>query len=208
MKRLLFISVAVLLLIVVFSSCSSRPTVRRVDEGTSVDLTGRWNDTDARIVSNSLINDCLNSPRVQQFIQEYSVQNNGRMPVSLVGSFRNQSSEHIDTAIIARSMEAAILNSGRMDFVAGGDTREELRTERQDQQWNASEETRAALMNETGANFLLTGTISSIVDQVGRYSVRSYFVTAELTNIETNTRLWIGENSEIIKTIRQPLFRR
>ncbi|MCL2007323.1 MAG: penicillin-binding protein activator LpoB [Treponema sp.] len=208
MKKFLSALAAVFLLVAVFTTCSSRPTVRRVDSDTTVDLSGRWNDTDARLVSNSLINDCINSPRVMQFIRDYIASNNGRLPASIVGSFRNESSEHIDTAIIARAMEAAILNSGRMDFVAGGDTREELRTERQDQQWNASEETRAALRNETGATFLLTGTISSIVDQAGRDTVRSYFVTAELTNIETNVRLWIGENSEIKKTIRQPLFRR
>ncbi|MCL2070491.1 MAG: penicillin-binding protein activator LpoB [Treponema sp.] len=207
MKRYLFISVACVLLISIFAACSSRPTVRRVEADTVVDLSGRWNDSDARLVSNSLIGDCLNSPRVSQFIQDYAAQNNGRLPVSLVGSFRNNSSEHIDTDIISRAMEVAIVNSGRMDFVAGGDTRQELRAEREDQQWNASEATRTALRNETGAILLLTGTVNSIVDQSGRYAVRSYFVTAELTNIETNTRMWMGENSEIKKTIRQPLFR-
>ena len=208
MKRCLFAFFAIFLLITVFSACSSRPTVRRVEADTTVDLSGRWNDADARIVSNSLINDCLNSPRVSQFIQDYVSSNNGRLPASLVGSFRNDSSEHIDTAIITRAIEVAVVNSGKMDFVAGGDTREELRAERQEQQWNASEATRAALRNETGATLLLTGSISSIVDQAGRDTVRSYFVTAELTNIETNTRMWMGENSEIKKTIRQPMFRR
>ena len=207
MKRYFIVSIACFLLVILFAACSSRPRVRRVDADTVVDLSGRWNDADARIVSNSLIDDCLNSPRVSQFIQDYTAQNNGRMPVSLVGNFRNNSSEHIDTAIISRAMEVAIVNSGKMDFVAGGDTREEIRTERQDQQWNASEETRTAMRNETGAIFLLTGTINSIVDQAGRDTVRSYFVVAELTNIETNTRMWMGENSEIKKTIRRPLFR-
>ena len=202
MKKITIFAV-LLLSLGLFLTCSGNPRVTRIDADTQVDLSGRWNDTDARLVSNSLITDCLNSPRVAQFITEY-IAANGRLPASLVGTFRNESSEHIDTAILSRAIEAAIVNSGRMDFVAGGDTREELRTERQDQQWNASEESRSALRNETGAILLLTGTVNSMVDQAGRTTVRSYFVTAELTNIETNTRLWIGENNEIKKEIRQP----
>lgn len=207
MKQSFFIFAAAFLLVALFSACSSGPNVRRVDADTVIDVSGRWNDTDARLVSNSLINDSLNSPRVIQFIEEYTAQNNGRRPAALVGSFRNESSEHIDTSIISRAMESAIVNSGKMDFVAGGDTLAEIRLERLDRE-HTLEETAAALGRETGAILLLTGTVSSIVDQAGRTTVRSYFVSAELTNIETRTRLWMGENNEIKKVATRPLFRR
>ncbi|MDR1863000.1 MAG: penicillin-binding protein activator LpoB [Treponema sp.] len=193
--------------LIVFSACSSTPKVSRIDADTVVDLSGRWNDSDIRLVCASLINDCLNSPRVAQYIQQFGGQNGGDLPACLVGSFKNDSSEHIDTSIISRSMEVAIVNSGKLDFVAGGDTREELRTERQDQQTNASEETASALGKETGANLLLTGSVKSSVDQAGGTAVRSYFVYAELTNIQTNTRLWMGENSEIKKVISRSGYR-
>ncbi|MCL2373762.1 MAG: penicillin-binding protein activator LpoB [Treponema sp.] len=204
MKISLVMALASIAVVAAFSACSSAPRVDRVGVDHAIDLSGRWNDFDARQVSDSLINDSLNSPRVAQFIQQYSAQNNGRLPAALVGSFRNESSEHIDTAIISRAMERAIVNSGKMDFVAGGDTRVEIRSERQDQQMFASEETASALANETGAILLLTGSINSIVDRAGNTTVRSYFVSAELTNLETNTRIWMGENSEIRKVIRQP----
>ncbi|MCL2381169.1 MAG: penicillin-binding protein activator LpoB [Treponema sp.] len=203
MKKPLSVSVVLVLAIVLLSACSSAPRVTRVDTDARIDLSGRWNDTDARIVSNSLIFDCLNSPSVAQFIQQFYAQN-GRRPAALVGRFRNDSSEHIDTAIISRAMEMAIVNSGMLYFVAGGDTREEIRNERHDQLLFASDETAAALANETGAILLLTGSINSIVDRAGNRTLRSYFVSAELTNIETNMRLWMGENSEIRKEIVQP----
>jgi len=199
MKKAFFI----FLVVVLFSACSSNPKVNRVDADTQIDLSGRWNDTDVRMVSNSLITDCLNSPRVSQFIDQFTARNNGRLPACLVGTFKNESSEHIDTSIISKAMEIAIVNSGKMDFVAGGDTREELRGERQDQQGNASEQTASALGNETGAVLMLTGTVKSIVDRAGNTTVRSYFVSAELTNIETNARMWMGENNEIKKQIKQ-----
>jgi hypothetical protein len=101
-------------------------------------------------------------------------------------------------------MEAAIFNSGRLDFVAGGDVREDIRAERMDQQANANPETMARLRNETGADYMLTGSVRTIVDRDRNQTVRTYFVTAELTSIETNQRIWIGHNSEIKKLITQP----
>jgi uncharacterized protein (TIGR02722 family) len=171
--------------------------VKRVAADTVIDLSGYWNDTDVRIVCDSLIKECLDSPRVAARTKEL-----GTVPVFLVGRFRNESDEHIDTTIITDIMESAIFNSGKADFVAGGATRESLREERQDQQSNASEATASKLGNETGADFLLTGSVKTIVDQSGNTRTRTYFVTAELTNIETNARLWLGQNTEIKKVIK------
>jgi uncharacterized protein (TIGR02722 family) len=181
------------------AACASNPKVTRVDPAARTDLSGYWNDTDVRIVCESLINACLNSARVNQEIGRM-----GRTPVFLVGRFRNESDEHIDTAIISSAMEVAIFNSGRADFAAAGSTREEIREERQDQQGNASESTAKALGNETGADFLLTGDVRTIVDRAGGTSTRTYYITAELTNIETNTRLWMDRNTDIKKVIVQP----
>ncbi|MDR0628732.1 MAG: penicillin-binding protein activator LpoB [Treponema sp.] len=181
------------------SACSSNPKVSRVDAGTQTDLSGYWNDTDVRIVCDSLIKGCLDSPRVLQATAQL-----GRLPRVLVGTFKNDSDEHIDTSIITSTMEVVIFNSGKADFVAGGSTRSELRAERQDQQGNASEDTAAALGNETGADFLLTGSVKTIIDGAGNTATRTYFVNAEMTNIETNTRLWMDQNSEIKKVITRP----
>jgi uncharacterized protein (TIGR02722 family) len=180
-------------------ACSSNPQVKRVDAAARTDLSGYWNDTDVRIVCDSLIKACLESPRVSQEIAR-----KGRLPVFLVGRFRNESDEHIDTLIISDIMETAIFNSGQADFVAGGPVRDELRAERQDQQGNASESTAKALANEAGADFLLTGSVRTIVDRAGNTAARTYFVRAELSNIETNARLWMADNKEIKKVIKYP----
>ena len=186
--------------ILLIASCSSTPKVARVDANTQTDLSGFWNDTDVRIVCESLINDFLGSARANQAIEALG----GRQPVVLVGSFRNESSEHINTGIISSTMETVIFNTGRMDFVAGGDTRSELRDERQQQQTHASEQTAAALANEVGADFMLFGTVRSIVERAGNQTIRTYFVNAEITNVETNQRIWMASNNEIKKVIVQP----
>ena len=196
MKR----GICVLVVSCLLSAVSCTTQVNRVDADKQTDLSGYWNDTDVRIVCESLIKDCLNSPRVSQAIAAKG----GKLPVVLVGSFRNESSEHIDTAIISSIMEVTIFNSGRLDFVSGGSTRTELREERQDQQSHASEATAAALANETGADFLMTGAVRTIIDKEGNQTARAYFVTAEMTNIETNARMWMAQNNEIKKIIVRP----
>jgi PBP1b-binding outer membrane lipoprotein LpoB len=101
-------------------------------------------------------------------------------------------------------METAIFNSGKLNFVAGGSTRDELRAEKQDQLSNASEETAASLGREVGADYMLTGSVRTVVVREGNWTRRTYYVTAELTNIETNERMWMGLNSQITKEYNRP----
>ena len=198
MKKAFILLAAALLIL---CACSST-NVKRVDAEKELDLSGYWNDTDVRIVCEALIKDCLKSQRVDQEIRLRR-----GTPTVIVGKFRNESAEHIDTGIISSIMETTIFNSGKLDFVAGGDVRNEIREERQDQQANASAATTSALRNETGAAFMLTGAVRAIVDRDGNKTVRTYFVNAELTSIETNQRLWMGQNSEIKKLITTPKSR-
>lgn len=197
MKKAIFIASFALVASIFLAGCSSAPDVKRVDASTQTDLSGYWNDTDVRIVCESLIGECLDSPRVAQFEAK-----NGRPPVVIVGSFKNDSDEHIDTSIITKKMETAIINSGKAEFVASKNERGELRTERDEQQSFASEATAKSLANETGADFMMIGSVKTIVDKAGKVATRTYFVYGELIEIETNKKLWIGENSEIKKVIK------
>ncbi|MDR0642679.1 MAG: penicillin-binding protein activator LpoB, partial [Treponema sp.] len=168
----------------------------RVDANTQIDLTGRWNDSDIRIVCDALVTECLNSTGVDRTISQFTASHRGELPTVIVGRFANNSSEHIDTSIISKMMETAIINSGKLEFVAGGDIREGIRNERDDQAFNANEATAAAIGNETGAAFILTGSVKSSVERSGNTTVRAYFVDAQLTNIETNRIIWQGQNAD------------
>ena len=189
---------AVILCALVASSCGTTK-VRRVDADKIIDMDGNWNDNDVRIVCATLIADCASSPAVAQYRRK-----NGRNPVAIVGKIRNDSDEHIDTSIVEKRFQSAIINSGTLDFVSDKNERTELRDERLDQQTNSSAETMKRLKNETGADVMLLGSIKTMVQKEGRKSVRAYFVYAELHDIETNRILWSGENSEIKKVIKRP----
>jgi uncharacterized protein (TIGR02722 family) len=168
-----------------------------VDE--EVDLSGKWNDVDSRMVSEKMIGDCLNSPWVARFEQNRP----GQPPVVIVQSIRNRSHEHINTQTFIKDLETAMVNSGLVDVVASSDEREELRVERKDQfAGYTSDATTKSFGEEIGADFALQGSINTIKDQIKGQYVIYYQVNLELINIETNRKAWIGEQ-KIKKNVKR-----
>lgn len=203
MKKTSIIAIAMMLIVVLSSCVSTTGTqVNRIDARTQTDLSGYWNDTDVRIIADTLVQECVNAPSIVNFIRQYQ-----RPPVVILGSFRNQSDEHLDTSILAKKFEIALVNSGKVDFVASSMERGELRDERENQQEWSNEFSAKALANEVAADFMLIGAVKTIVDSSGADFTRTYFVTAELINIEKNTKVWLGENSSIKKYIRRDTVR-
>ncbi len=77
-------------------------------------------------------------------------------------------------------------------MVASADERDQIRTERADQQEFSSAETMKQWGREKGADFMLIGEINMIVDQEGGEAVKYYQVDAYLVDLEDNTKVWAG----------------
>lgn len=167
--------------------CGASRTVERIAPETQTDLSGRWNDTDARLVAEEMINDCLRRPWLTDFVASA-----GKKPVVTVGTIRNKSSEHIDSETFTTDFERELINAGQVRFVAGRDQRQEIREERFEQQDFASRETMKKIRAETGADYILLGAIKSITDEVEGVRVVYYQTDLELINIETMEKVWIG----------------
>lgn len=200
-SRNIIISIIMLLSLVFLTACQSSYSVSRVSSDKDLDLSGSWNDTDIRLVSEALVQSSMKGA----WINNFRMKNLGRNPVVIVGTFINRSSEHIDTAIIAKRYEMELVNSGKVDMVADQNFRASIRQEREEQQYFASEETAKALGREIGADFLLQGTVRSVLDQQGNTRVRTYYVSAELIDIETSRKVWVGEET-IKKVIQQARY--
>lgn len=181
--------------LVMLGGCSGTKEVTRVDEKEQIDLSGRWNDVDSRLVANQMIEDALNRPWLTDWVED-----KGKKPVVIVGLVKNRSSEHIATETFIKDVERAFINSGRVRLVQGDEFRENLRAEKADQQTNASMETVKRFGRELGADFILQGTVNSITDSNGKTKVVFYQTDLELTNIETNEKVWIG-NKKIKKVV-------
>ncbi|MDH5712241.1 MAG: penicillin-binding protein activator LpoB [Gammaproteobacteria bacterium] len=174
-----------------------KPVVTREDPNSVTDLSGNWNDTDSRKVSQEMIQDVLSQPWLGKFTRK-----NGHAPTVIVGTVRNLSHDHINTRTFIADIRRALINSGEVDFVASSGERGEIREERRDQDLNASEQTRKEMGNEVGADFMLKGTINSIVDAIDGEQVRFYQVDLTLIDLSTNRVVWAGQQ-KIKKSIER-----
>lgn len=174
---------------VLLSACFSNRKVARISPDEQIDLSGRWNDTDSRLAAEELTNQVLNEKWLPRFEQHH----NNQRPVLIVGLIRNKSHEHIDAETFIKDIERSIIQNGSARLVQAGDKREELRQERADQQNFASQETAKRWGLELGADFIMQGAINSIVDEYNRQKTVTYQINLELTDLETNEIVWIGD---------------
>lgn len=177
--------------------CGTMPKVKRVDVADVIDISGRWNDTDARVVAENIISDASASLWNQNF---RDIQ--GRKPVVIVGNVINRSHEQIDTLVVVKFFEHALLNSGAITFVASRDERAGIREERKDQNTEGMTrpDTITPIGQETGADFMLIGTINSVVDEYGARSVILYQANMEIVDLTTNEKVWFGQ-ANVKKTL-------
>ncbi|MBO7191617.1 MAG: penicillin-binding protein activator LpoB [Elusimicrobiaceae bacterium] len=183
MKKL----VTALLLVPFMFACGTK--VKRVETNLVKDVSGGWNDTDAQMVAQEMITDCLQGG----WYTKYVAAHNGKEPVVIVGTVSNETSEHINTGTFVEEMQRALINSGKVEFVASKTERGEVRTERLEQDEFASEETRKAFGKEVGADFMLSGTLKSIIDKSGSKALVYYQTNMKLINVETNQIVWNGQ---------------
>jgi hypothetical protein len=198
MPRFFLLRFFPVILLVFLAGCGTK--VSRIEVGEVRDLSGRWNDTDSRLVAETMVQDCLNHPWLAQYAARA-----GRQPDVIVGRIANRSAEHIGTETFTKDLERALINSGRANFVASSEERLGVREERLDQDIHASPESRKSPGMETGADYMLIGAINSIVDREGREKVVYYQVNLELVDMTSNRKVWIGDK-KIKKFVERARF--
>lgn len=184
---------------VLLSACGT--SVKRVDVGEVHDLSGNWNDTDSRLVAEEMISDVISRP----WIANYRRQHKG-LPTVIVGEIRNLSHEHINLNTFINDMERSLINSGKVDFVASSIERQEIRDERAEQELHAREDTRKEMGQEIGADYMLKGTINTIIDHAGKTAVKYYQVDLVLISLTDNRKVWLGQK-KIKKIVKKGKFR-
>lgn len=170
------------------SGCGHETKVTRVDAGVVTDLSGRWNDTDSRMVAETMVKESLDYPWLGNFTQSKR-----RQPVVVVGTILNSSHEHISVQTFVTDLERELTNSQKVTFVAGKGERDELRTERKEQAMYSREDTQKAPGKEIGADYMMKGTISTILDEAGGTKAVFYQVDLQMVDLESNAKVWYGQ---------------
>lgn len=171
---------------VLLFSCSRNVT--RIDPVNTPDISGSWNYTDSRLTAEQMISDALTA----DWLSTHN-KNKSKKPVVIVGMITNKSHEHIEAETFMKDLERSFISTSKVGLVQSGKKREEMRAEKADQQTNASQSSIKKFGLENGADYILQGSINSIVDAHKKKKTVTYQVDLELTNIETNEVVWIGD---------------
>lgn len=175
--------------------------VKRVGVEEVKDLSGNWNDTDSRLVSEEMIRDSLSGGWIDRHEKTSK-----KAPAVIVGNIRNLSHEHINTHTFIADLERAYVNSGRVDVVASKTERDGIREERADMDLNSTEASRKEMGKELGADYMLIGSINTIIDASGGEQIRFYQVDLTLVNIADNRKVWTGQK-KLKKDVKDAKFR-
>jgi len=182
----IFLLMVLAVALVALAGCGGKE-VTRVNVDEQIDLSGDWNDVDSQFVSAALETQITGSAWVEDFRAE-----NGKKPYLIIGNVRNKTSEHIVVKTFIADLERSFINGGRVKVVASVEERDQIRTERADQQEFSSESTMKQWGLEKGADYMLMGEINMIVDAEEGDQVKYYQVDCYLVDLEDNTKVWAG----------------
>jgi uncharacterized protein (TIGR02722 family) len=156
-------------------------------------LSDQFNENDLQLIAKKMTGSLLGAPAVQAMTGQ---------PVLVVGRVRNKTSEHIDTESLADKVRVELQRAGRFAFTDQA-AREQIAAEYDYQQSGmVAKDTAKGPGGQVGADYILTGQIASIVQEVGADKVVYYKMTMQLTNLRTGLITWTDEK-ELRKKFRK-----
>ena len=170
------------------SACSSSMKGSYNDPSQAEILDDRWNDTDARKTSEAIISQVLSRPWLKEFKRSTR-----KKPVVIVADIENRTDEHIDTKALTEFIRDELINSGKVRFL-NNQQRDKLLAEIKYQNSGmVSSKTRKKAGKQIGADFMLSGSISSSVHSRKGTKTVTYQTALTLTNLETSEISWSGK---------------
>jgi uncharacterized protein (TIGR02722 family) len=147
-------------------------------------LDDRFNENDMQLIAKKMVNSIVEAPLSTD---------NSQLPVIMLGKMRNRTTEHIDMVALSDKIKTALIQSGKLRFVDIAN-RPDIAAEYEYQQSGYVDPAQAkAPGKQTGSDFLLTGTLSSNVQEVGKDKLVYYKATFQITNLETSEIVWTDE---------------
>lgn len=156
-------------------------------------LDDKFNENDMQLVSNQLVSSLVEYGKIKTAKEP---------PIVMVGNVKNRTAEHIDVKMITDKIRTEVMKSGKFRFSDKG-SRDEV-AEEYDYQAGGFVDQKTAVKKgrQIGVKYLITGDISSNVQEVGKDKVIYYQVTLNLVDLETNVMEW-SDRKEIRKRYKK-----
>jgi penicillin-binding protein activator len=156
------------------------------DPNTIEMLSDQFNENDLQLIAKKMAESLAHSPRFAQVDPQ-------KPPIVLVGKLKNSTSEHVDMRSLGDKIQTALAQTGRFALVdqqARWDIAEEY--EYQQSGYVNPNEAKAP-GQQVSVDFLMTGDLASIIQEVGNDKLVYYKMTAKLNNVRTGLIEWTDE---------------
>lgn len=155
-------------------------------------LDDRFNENDMQLIAKKMVSSLVASPSVE----------NRATPAVMVGKMRNRTTEHIDMNALSDKIRTSLIHSGRFRFV-NALNRKSIAREYEYQNSGYVDPAQAHRPgSQTAAQLILTGTLSSNVQEVGKEKLVYYKATFQLTDLGSSEIIWTDEK-EIRKAYKK-----
>lgn len=165
-----------ILIVMTLTACSTQGTRGSLETPSA--LSGQWNDANSRLIAEAMVKEALASPWPQRYAQLA-----GRKPAVTVGMVLNRTDEYLNTQSFVKDLERALMQSKQVQFVADTGQRQEAR-------------------QESGADFMLQGTINTLVDERDSSKSLFYQVDLEILDVAGKVKVWQGQTK--VKKLSEP----
>ena len=154
------------------------------DPNTIEMLSDHFNENDLQLIAKKMVTSLAET--------EYFKTIPGR-PIVVIGKFKNSTSEHIDMRSLADKIQVNLAQTGKFAFQDKA-ARQEIAEEYEYQQSGyVAEEAAKGPGQQASADYLMTGEISSIIQEVGRDKMVYYKMTTKLHNLRSGIIEWTDE---------------
>jgi uncharacterized protein (TIGR02722 family) len=151
-------------------------------------LSDRFNENDLQLIAKKMAESLANSPRFAQAPPDAQ-----RLPIVLVGKLKNSTSEHIDMRSLGDKIQTALARTGRFALV-DQQARLDIAEEYEYQQSGYVNPNEAkGPGQQVSVDFVITGDLASIIQEVGNDKLVYYKMTAKLNNVRTGLIEWTDE---------------
>ncbi|NTX00686.1 MULTISPECIES: penicillin-binding protein activator LpoB [Myxococcus] len=150
-------------------------------------LSDQFNENDLQLIAKKMAESLANSPRFS------TPRPDGSLPIVLVGKLKNSTSEHIDMRSLGDKIQTALAQTGRFAMVDQA-ARQDIAEEYEYQQSGYVDPNAAKGPGaQVSVDFMMTGDLASIIQEVGRDKLVYYKMTAKLSNVRTGLIEWTDE---------------
>lgn len=168
------------------TACTPRFEGEYADPAKAEIIDDKWNETDARKTAEHMIKGMLEKPWLESFKKGHG----GNKPVVIVADVENRTDEHLDVKQLTDYIQDELINSGQVRFV-NKEQRQKLLDEIQYQQsGHVNKSTAKKDSKQIGADYLLSGNITSSPHVQDNLKTVTYQTNLTLTNIETFEFEW------------------